>query len=187
MDRSSLRRRVGRLRVVGWCVALCALLAPSLATAQTPPWMDTSLPPDERADLLLAQMTLEEKVDLMSGNQEDGRFAFYNGPIPRLGIPELSMQDSASGIHAHNWSTTNTGDRATAMPSAQALGSTWSLDAITPYAAQVARETRASGANTLLSPVGDILRNPYWGRTNESPSEDPIMTANYLSEFTKVI
>ena len=42
-------------------------------------------------------------------------------------------------------------------------------------------------ANVLLSPVGDLLRNPYWGRTNESPSEDPIMTANYLSRFTKVV
>jgi beta-glucosidase len=187
MGQSSSPRRATRLGRSALAWALCALLAPSLAAAQDRPWMNTSLPPDQRADLLLAQMTLEEKVDLMSGNQEDGRFAFYNGPIPRLGIPELSMQDSASGIHAHGWSTTNTGDRATAMPSAQALGATWSLDAITPYATQVAKETRASGANTLLSPVGDILRNPFWGRTNESPSEDPIMTANYLSKFTRVI
>ena len=51
----------------------------------------------------------------------------------------------------------------------------------------MADETRASAGNVLLSPVGDILRNPYWGRINESPSEDPIMTANYLSKFTKVI
>src|SRR4051794_29127974 len=187
MGRSSLASQAGRLGVLGWCVVLCALLVPSLAVAQDRPWMDTSLSPDQRADLLMAEMTLEEKVDLMSGNQEDGRFAFYNSPIPRLGIPELAMQDSASGIHAHGWSTTNTGDHATAMPSAQALGATWSLDAIEPYAAEVAEEARASAANVLLSPVGDILRNPYWGRTNESPSEDPIMTANYLSRFTKVV
>lgn len=153
--------------------------------------MNTSLSPDQRADLLLQEMTLEEKVDLMSGNQEDGRFAFYNSPIPRLGIPELAMQDSASGIHAHGWSTPNTGSgitaRATALPSAQALGATWSREATKRYAALVATETRATGGNVLLSPVGDILRNPYWGRTNESPSEDPIMTGDYLTDFTKVI
>jgi beta-glucosidase len=191
MSRSSLSRRVGGLGVLGWCVALCALLAPSLAIAQSAaadrPWMNTSLSPDERANLLLAQMTLEEKVDLMSGNQGEGPYAFYNAPIPRLGIPAMAMADSASGIHAHGSPSTNTGDLATAMPSAQALGATWSLDAITPYAAQVAKEARATTHNELLSPVGDILRNPFWGRTNESPSEDPIMTANYLSKFTKVV
>ncbi len=161
--------------------------AASSAVLADQPWMNTSLSPDERADLLLAEMTLEEKVDLMSGNQGEGPYAFYNGPIPRLGIPAMAMADSASGIHAHGAPSTNTGDRATAMPSAQALGATWSLDAITPYAAQVAKEARATTHNELLSPVGDILRNPYWGRTNESPSEDPIMTANYLSKFTNVV
>ena len=132
-------------------------------------------------------MTVDEKIELMSSNQEFGTYAFYNGPIERLGIPALRMQDSASGIHAHGWQTTNTGEQATAFPSAQALGATWSRETTERYAAQVAAETRASGGNVLLSPVGDILRNPYWGRTNESPSEDPIQTGDYLTDFTEVL
>src|SRR4051794_27736800 len=186
MGQSSARHAT-RLRGSALAWALCALLAPSLAAAQDRPWMNTSLPPNERADLLLSRMTLEEKVDLMSGNQGEVPYAFYNAPIPRLGIPGLAMADSASGIHGHGVPSTNTGDLATAMPSAQALGATWSLDAIMPYAAQVAKEARATTHNELLSPVGDILRNPFWGRTNESPSEDPILTANYLAKFAKVV
>lgn len=202
MKSISSRRRGWRGRVTaaaGCIIASAALTAPvatvgpavlaspASAAAADPPWMNTALSPDERADLLLAQMTLEEKVDLMSSNQDEAPYAFYNAPIPRLGIPALKMQDSASGVHAHGWTTTNTGELATALPSAQALGATWSIDAITPYASTVADETRATAGNVLLSPVGDILRNPYWGRVNESPSEDPIMTANYLSQFTNVI
>ena len=76
-------RRGGLVAVAAGAVAL-SLLSPTssstvtvgaaAAAAQDParPWMDTSLSPDQRADLLLAQMTLEEKVDLMSSNQEDG-------------------------------------------------------------------------------------------------------------------
>ncbi len=160
-------------------------IAPAAATPVWP-WMNTSLSPDRRARLVLAQMTVAEKVDLMSGNQGDGPYAFYASGIPRLGIPALAMADSASGVHAHGAVSTNTGENATAMPSAQAMGATWSTSAIIPYATAVTNEVRATGQNVLLSPVGDILRNPYWGRTNESPSEDPTMTANYLSTYTKV-
>ena len=39
----------------------------SSASAQNPPWMNTSLLRDERANLLLAQMTLEEKIEMVHG------------------------------------------------------------------------------------------------------------------------
>src|SRR4051812_20017105 len=61
------------------------------------PWMDTSLSPDRRADLLLAQMRPEEKGELMS-NDPGTTFAYFNAPIERLGIPPLKMFDAGSGI-----------------------------------------------------------------------------------------
>src|SRR3954447_24554815 len=154
-------------------------------SVQARPWLDAAQTPGQRARELLLQMTLPEKVDLMTGNQGEAPYAFYNAPIVRLGIPALKMSDSASGVHAHGWSLVGTGERATAMPSAQALASTWSMDAITSYARAVTDETRATGQNVLLSPVGDIFRNPWFGRTNESASEDPIQTAKYLSRYTR--
>jgi beta-glucosidase len=200
MRRSSLPRRASRLGAGGACVALCALLvgAPA-AVAGAPkrvvvtramlaqrPWLSAELTPQQRAQMLLEQMTLPEKVDLMTGNQGEAPYAFYNAPIVRLGIPALKMSDSASGVHAHGWSLVGTGEHATAMPSAQALGATWSTDAISSYAAAVTDETRATGHNVLLSPVGDIFRTPWFGRINESPSEDPIMTAKFLGRYTQV-
>ena len=47
----------------------------------TQPWMDRHLSPEQRARLLMAQMTLAEKVDLITGNQGEAPYAFYNAPI----------------------------------------------------------------------------------------------------------
>jgi beta-glucosidase-like glycosyl hydrolase len=56
--------------------------------------MNTHLSPQERARLLLRQMTLAEKVDLMTGNQGEAPYAFYNAAIPRLGrISESQGED----------------------------------------------------------------------------------------------
>jgi beta-glucosidase len=70
--------------------------------------------------LLLAQMTLAEKVDLMTGNQGEAPYAFYNAPIPRLGIPALKMADAGGGVAPRGWTLPGTGGKATAMPSEMA-------------------------------------------------------------------
>ncbi len=57
----------------------------SSAPAQNLSWMNTSLSPDERADLLLAQMTLDEKIEMVHG-ELPAPYGFYNAPIPRLGL-----------------------------------------------------------------------------------------------------
>src|ERR1019366_4931064 len=79
--------------------------------AVTGPWSDKSLSPDQRADLLIGQMTLDEKIQLLHGSQ-GGRGAPAPAPtasrsnggagwvpgIPRLGIPDVNMADSAVGV-----------------------------------------------------------------------------------------
>src|SRR6266446_2123748 len=69
----------------------------SSAPAQNPPWMDTSLSPHERANLLLAQMTLAEKIEMVHG-ELPAPYGFYNAPVPRPGIPALTMADGPAGI-----------------------------------------------------------------------------------------
>ena len=64
------------------------------------PWMNASLSPDERAALLLGQMTLAEKIAMVHG--EYGPYGFYNTPLRRLGIPALTMADGPTGIHVSN-------------------------------------------------------------------------------------
>src|SRR5204862_1708587 len=86
-------------------------------SAHDRPWMNTSLSPDERAALLLAQMTLEEKVGMVHGKSND---AYFMEPISRLGIPALAMTDGPAGINE---------GKATALPAPIGLAATWDLAA----------------------------------------------------------
>src|SRR5579875_1314623 len=82
------------------------------APAPTGPWMNTSLSPDERADLVLKEMTLDEKVAMLHGvgmptddpvtpeNAASNRGVGYEVGVPRLGIPGIDMSDAAYGVRS---------------------------------------------------------------------------------------
>jgi len=98
----------------------------SSAPAQNLSWMNTSLFPHERADLLLAQMTLDEKIEMVHG-ELPAPYGFYNAPIPRPGIPALTMADGPAGIRVAREGV-NEG-KATALPAPLGLAATWDLTA----------------------------------------------------------
>ena len=91
-----------------------ALIAAAAAFAQLPgmsqpkhfPWSDSKLSPDERADLVIKEMTIDEKVTLLHGAgmsfpddpPESNGGAGFTRAIPRLGIPSIQMADSAYGV-----------------------------------------------------------------------------------------
>ena len=188
------RRRVGRgVAVVAVAVVSLGLAGiPASSAAPTvraaaQPWMNTHLSPQERARLLLQQMTLAEKVDLMTGNQGEAPYAFYNAPIPRLGIPALKMADAGGGVAPRGWSLPGTDGRATAMPSEMALGATWSLDTVRQFATVVAEEVRETGQNVLLAPDTDIARLPWFGRISESQGEDPFLNGDQNSVYAATL
>ncbi|MGC5221685.1 glycoside hydrolase family 3 C-terminal domain-containing protein [Micromonospora sp. DT81.3] len=149
--------------------------------------MNTALSPDERAALVLQEMTLEEKVELMTGDQGEAPSAFYNGPIDRLGIPELRMADATAGIASRGWTLPGTGDTATALPANQALAATWDPDRARDYAGVVADEARQTGHEMLLGPNSDPTRNPFWGRQAETASEDPDLNSSMVVPFVQTV
>lgn len=162
------------------------LLQPAAAAPAAAPgraWEDASQSPDARAAQLLAAMTLEEKVDLMTGNQGEAPTAYYNAPIPRLGIPSLRMADASSGIANRGWTLPGTGGSATAMPSGVALGATFDPDLARRYAGVVADEAKQTGHNMLLGPNADIVRSPFWGRISETESEDTFLTSSITTPY----
>ena len=167
-------------------LAISVLQAPA-AFAEDPAWMDTSLSPDERAALVLAEMTLEEKVELMTGDQGEGPGGFYNGPIVRLGIPELSMADATGGITPRGQSLPETGNTATQMPANQALAATWDPNRARDYAGVVGDEARQTGFEMLLGPNSDPTRNPFWGRQAESAGEDPHLNTSMVVPFVQTL
>src|SRR5260370_39312637 len=105
-------------------------------------WMDTSLSPYERANLLLAQMTLDEKIEMVHG-ELPAPYGFYNAPVPRLGIPALTMADGPAGIRVARQDV-NEG-KATAMPAPIGLAATWDLMAAKPDGRLHCYEALAAG------------------------------------------
>jgi beta-glucosidase len=153
------------------------------------PWQDKSLSPDKRADLLIEQMTLDEKVALVHGVDCWGHAApkqWLGGAglvpgIPRLGIPDLQMTDGRSGV-------VDAGARgcyATALPSALAAAASWDLKLAYAYGALVGKEVRDLGFNVSLGGTANLVREPRNGRNFECWGEDPILIGRMLGRELK--
>ena len=98
---------------LGIAILSLALLPASAQTGsehKTPPWMNSRLSPDERAALVVKEMTLDEKISLLHGTgmaslgpvsplavKSNGGAGYVVG-IPRLGIPAIQMSDAAYGV-----------------------------------------------------------------------------------------
>src|SRR5437667_4628138 len=129
-------------------VILCALLPASAQTGvsfkTTPkPWMNSHLSPDERAALVVKEMTLDEKISLLHGTGmaslgpvsplavKSNGGAGYVVAIPRLGIPAIQMSDAAYGVR----NSGENGRYSTALPDDLAGVASWDLDAAYEYGA----------------------------------------------------
>ncbi|HUL15320.1 MAG TPA: glycoside hydrolase family 3 C-terminal domain-containing protein [Terriglobales bacterium] len=157
------------------------------------PWMNAALSPDERADMVLKQMTLEEKISLLHGNGMRGwgkpRPNAYLGnggagfalSIPRLGIPFIQMSDAAYGVR----SSAENGRYSTALPSDVAAAASWDPQAACEYGALIGRELRAQGYNMTLGGGVDLTREPRNGRTFEYMGEDPILAGTMVGNRIK--
>jgi beta-glucosidase len=149
-------------------VSALALTAGASAQGGDRPWLDPSRPPDERAEQLLAEMTLEEKVSLMhgSGGKSVGGefFQVHVKGIERLGIPDLTMADGATGMRG-----------GTQLPAPIALAASWSRASAGRFGGLLGNETRDMGYGVVLGPTLDLARTPLHGRTFESFGEDPYL------------
>jgi beta-glucosidase len=194
------------MMIVNYCSrALSAILVSvsfamsSFAAAQFPgqqiapkhyPWSDATLSADARADLVLKEMTLEEKISLLHGQ---GGFGFNSGPtesnggagwsvaIPRLGIPAIQMADSAYGVTRGAAS----GRYSTALPNNLAAASAWDPKAAFEYGALIGRELRAEGYSMSLGGGVNLPREPRNGRTFEYQGEDPLLAGTLAGNFVK--
>jgi beta-glucosidase len=157
------------------------------------PWMKTDLAPDERADMVLKEMTLDEKIDLVHGEGMPGwgppRPNAYLGNggagfvlgVERLGIPMIQISDAAYGVR----SSAQNGRYSTALPSNVAAASSWDPGAACEYGALIGRELRAQGYNMTLGGGVNITREPRNGRTFEYQGEDPILAGTMVGNRIK--
>jgi len=180
-------------------VAILSVLTSVLASAQsgsdqTPrPWRNSSLSPDERAALVVKEMTLDEKISFLHGtgmkdlspisplavNSNGG--AGYVPGIPRLGIPAIQMSDAAYGVRQSG----QNGRYSTALPANIGGAASWDLEAAYQYGALIARELRAQGYNMSLGGGINLTREPRNGRTFEYLGEDPILAGKMVGQVMK--
>jgi len=178
-------------------IALAATLcAASSAAAQLPgmpqpkqyPWSDTGLSPDQRADLVLKEMTLDEKISLLHGvgahffrpPESDGR-ADGTSAISRLGIPAIQMADSSYGV-THGAAT---GRYSTALPNNLAAASSWDPETAFQYGALIGRELRDQGYSMSQGGGVNLTREPRGGRTFEYQGEDPLLAGTMAGNFVR--
>ena len=197
MDQGHARHAfLSALRILGISVVLitstlsaAAGQNPNQATTPTVkgPWLDKSLSPDKRADLVVEQMTLDEKITLVHGvegplaQQHSLGGAGYVPGVPRLGIPALQMTDGRSGV-------ANIGSRgryATALPCALANAASWDLNGAYEYGALLGKEVRDLGFNVSLGGTSNIIREPRNGRNFECLGEDPLLVGKMLGRELK--
>src|SRR5690242_19095974 len=207
------RRRQFHLRVSSpmskslFLTAVLALTCLSVASAQhrrhnqsapqsqpqSQAWMQPGLSPDQRADMVLKQLTLDEKIDLLHGNGMPGwgkpRANAYLGNggagftlgIPRLRIPFIQMSDAAYGVR----SSGENGRYSTALPSNLGSAASWDPQSACDYGSLIGRELRAQGYNMTLGGGVNLTREPRNGRTLEYMGEDPILAGTLVGNRMK--
>jgi beta-glucosidase len=168
---------------------------PGMTPAKHHPWYDKTLSPDQRADLVVKEMTLDEKIQLLHGPGWQAIFmppesgpntraiavlGFIPG-IPRLGIPDLQMTDSNQGVSLAGAK----GRYATALPSGEAMASAW--DPVLSYeiGTLIGHEMRAMGFNMSLGSGINLIREPRNGRTFEYKGEDPLLAGTLAGQELK--
>ncbi|HLP03213.1 MAG TPA: glycoside hydrolase family 3 N-terminal domain-containing protein, partial [Opitutaceae bacterium] len=148
-------------------------LATALAVGAAPPG-STPRDDENRVEALLAQMTLEEKTTLLSGDASD----FNAVGLPRLGIPPIPMSDGPAGVRT---------GRATAFPAPINLAASWDTALAARFGEALAEETLAKGRACILGPCVGIHRFPLNGRNFESFGEDPWLSSRIAVDVIRGI
>ena len=125
------------------------------------PWLQHTR---QRAKAMVLAMTIEEKLDYISGVN-----VFYTKPIPRLGIPSFRMADGPVGVR--------NGGPAISYPATICAAATWDKTLAFRLGTELGRDCRARGVHFLLGPGVNMCRFPVCGRTFEYLGEDPFLAS----------
>lgn len=136
---------------------------------------------NDKVEILVKQLTLEEKASLCSGRDD-----WSTQPIERLNIPWIWVADGPHGLRrAPATNKPGYGDQepATCFPTASALAATWDLDLVYDVGVAIGEECQALDVNVLLGPGVNIKRSVLGGRNFEFFSEDPVLSGEIGAAF----
>ena len=170
-------------RLAALLLSLSVLSSAAIAQSQkTLPYLDPSLPNQQRVDDLVSRMTLDEKVAQLINTTP---------AIPRLDVPAYDYW--SEGLHGIARS-----GYATMFPQAIGMAATWDAPLVNQISTVISTEARAKYNEavrnnvhsiyyglTIWSPNINIFRDPRWGRGQETYGEDPYLTAHLGVAFVK--
>jgi beta-glucosidase len=146
-----------------------------MTSTTTVPTLDDDARLHARLDGLVGQLTLEEKVELLTG-----RDFWTTVPIEKIGLRRLLVSDGPSGVRGEVWDERSPSLN---LPSATALSSSWDLAMARRYGAAAAVEARRKGVDVVLGPTINLHRSPLGGRHFECFSEDPVLTGDLAAAY----
>ena len=145
----------------------------------------------EAADLLLKEMTLKEKIRTLQGHAlgvtaknflKNGRFyngeAYPAGGCKRLGIPPVMFTDGPRGIVM---------GKCTCFPVSMLRGAAFDDELEYRIGEVFAKEASALDANLFAGVCINLLRNPMWGRAQETYGEDPYLLGRMGAALTRAM
>src|SRR6201996_9056831 len=179
-----LRRELSARFLLPLAMTVAATLATTAHGQSTKPlpYLDPSLPKEQRAADLVGRMTLAEKVSEMTNS---------SAAIPRLSVPAYNWWNEAlHGVARSGY--------ATMFPQAIGMAATWDAPLMHSVGDTIATEARAKNSEalrnnnheiyfglTFWSPNINIFRDPRWGRGQETYGEDPFLTAQLGVNFVE--
>jgi len=167
-------------------IFLAAAMAGTSVSAQGTnqyPFLNPSLPIEDRVDNIISLMTLNEKIAFLSSRPG----------VPRLGIRGSGQVEGLHGLQ--NSGTGGAGRRgnvpATTFPQAYGMAETWDPNALYQAASIEGHEARyvvqspkyGRGGLVMRAPNADLGRDPRWGRTEECYGEDPFFNGTMATAF----
>ncbi|MFI8194206.1 glycoside hydrolase family 3 protein [Streptomyces sp. NPDC085946] len=123
---------------------------------------------DETLDRLIGELSLEQKVRLLTGAT-----TWRTAGEPGIGLREMVTSDGPAGVRGEAWDERRT---SALLPSASALGATWDEELVERLGGLLALEAARKGVDVVLAPTLNLHRSPLGGRHFECFSEDPELT-----------
>lgn len=177
----TLKKSVLALAFAGYA-AMCGL-AQTSAPATPLPYLNPSLPLEQRVQDALSRMTTEEKIAIIHAHSK-----FGSPGVPRLGITDIWCTDGPHGVRPDvlwdEWNQAGcTNDSCTAFPALTCLAATWNPEMAALYGKSIGEEARYRDKDVLLGPGVNIYRTPLNGRNFEYFGEDPYLTSTMVVPY----
>ena len=147
----------------------------SLARADVPAYLNDNLDIETRVEDALGRLTVEEKIAMIHAQSK-----FTSPGVPRLGIPDLTVNDGPQGVRDEllwdSWENAgHTNDSCTSYPALTSLAATWNRGLARRQGRSLGEEFLQRGKDVALAPGINISRHPLCGRNFEYMGEDPFL------------